>query len=117
MKQGKTEKAVFTKLATEKVELRAQIVKDVIEQINYAKRSWSSKYDAATNALVKLYDELKMSMSKTEYGIEMAEDGIRKAKELGADDVVKDLERAIRYAKEDIQKAKRLMGDIDKIQI
>lgn len=117
MKQGKTEKAVFAKLSAEKVELRAQIVNDVIEQINYARRSWSAKYEAAGNALEKLYDELKMSISKTEYGIEMAEDGIRKAKELGADDVIKDLERAIKYAKEDLQSAKRLMGAIDKVEI
>lgn len=117
MKQGKTEKAVFAKLSAEKVELRAQIVNDVIEQLNYATRSWSAKYEAAGNALEKLYDELKMSISKTEYGIEMAEDGIRKAKELGADDVIKDLERAIKSGKDDLQRAKRLMGAIDKVEI
>jgi len=115
MKQGKTEKAVFAKLS--KVELRAQIVKDVIEQLNYATRSWSAQYEAAGNALEKLYNEIKMSISKTEYGIEMAEDGIRKAKELGADDVIKDLERAINSGKDDLQRAKRLMGAIDKVEI
>ena len=35
MKQGRTEKVVFAKLSTEKVELRAQIVKDVIDSSSF----------------------------------------------------------------------------------
>ena len=106
----------MAKLAVEQ-RFELSIVQDVKDQINYADDSWTRKLDAAGDALVKAYQEIDMAEEKYKFAIEKAEDGIRKAKELGADDVIKDLERAIRIGKDDMQKAKRLMGAIDKVEI
>ena len=57
---------------------------------------------AAGNALEKLYVALDQSESADKNAIDIAEDGIRKAKDLGADDVIKELKNS--YAKEDLQK-------------
>jgi hypothetical protein len=105
---------VMAKLAEEQ-RFELSIVQDVKDQINYADDSWTRKLDAAGDALVKAYQEIDMAEEKYKFAIEKAEDGIRKAKELGADDIIKDLERGIKISKERMARVKTIKSAIDKL--
>jgi hypothetical protein len=107
MKQGKTEKAVFAKLSTEKVELN--LVNDIKVSKNAASQSAVKAFGQAGKAKVEINNATKnLNKAITEYKntLKLIADAESAAKELGVNfdgSYRSDIESRIKQAESDLQ--------------
>jgi predicted Zn-dependent protease len=91
MKQGKTEKAVFAKLSTEKVELGA--MQDIDKMVSEAEQLWKSTESSVgnilRNAMDKVQAEVKPMVQMRADLFNASREFEAKADELGLDSSVK----------------------------
>tara|TARA_R110000796_G_scaffold245946_1_gene370466 strand:- start:45 stop:368 length:324 start_codon:yes stop_codon:yes gene_type:complete len=107
MKQGRTEKVVFAKLS--KVELSA------IDDLKAALRSGTQTREQGYDMVGKAYAKYDKALREFKEAVKMGEDLLKKAKELGANDLVKEINKGLNFAKEDIAKTQKAMNAFDKL--
>ena len=109
MKQSNTEKAVYAKLSTQKVELGA------VEDLKAALSSATQIREQGYSMVGKAYDKYDKALREFKEVVKMGEDFLKKAKELGADNLIKEINKGLNFAKEDIAKTQKAMNAFDKL--
>lgn len=116
MKQGKTEKAVFAKLSTEKVEL--SLVQDIKVSKNAAAQSAVKAFSQSGKARVEVSNAIKnLNKAIAEYKntLKLIADAESAAKELGVDfdaSYRSDIESRIKQAESDLQSLQQALKSL-----
>tara|TARA_R110001606_G_scaffold35428_1_gene103047 strand:+ start:102 stop:452 length:351 start_codon:yes stop_codon:yes gene_type:complete len=112
MKQGRTEKAVFAKLSTQKVELG--LVEDFTKVFESAVKADSSIGNSLINALSRAENKYKSVINDYEKAVKIGDDALAAAKDLGVDlpSIVKN---KIESSKAGIKEARGLISSINKL--
>ena len=107
MKQGKTEKAVFAKLSKmEKVELS---IKDDVIKLEKRAEGFRSEALKQLQGAITSYEAATQSHGTA---MDIAERGLAQAKELGADELVKYLQKSVDFNKATISTIERAVSDL-----
>ena len=106
MKQGRTEKAVFAKLSTEKVELS---IKDDVIKLEKRAEGFRSEALKQLQGAITSYEAAAQSHGTA---MDIAERGLSQAKELGADELVKYLQKSVDFNKGTISTIERAVNDL-----
>jgi len=106
MKQGKTEKAVFAKLSTEKVELS---IKDDVIKLEKRAEGFRSEALKQLQGAITSYEAAAQSHGTA---MDIAERGLNQAKELGADELIKYLQKSVDFNKGTISIIERAVNDL-----
>ena len=107
MKQGKTEKAVFAKLSkVEKVELS---IKDDVIKLEKRAEGFRSEALKQLQGAITSYEAAAQSHGTA---MDIAERGLAQAKELGADELVKYLQKSVDFNKGTISTIERAVSDL-----
>jgi len=112
MKQGKTEKAVFAKLSTEKVELG--LVEDFTKVFESAVNTDTSIGMNLIDALGKAENKYKSVINDYEKAVKIGDDALAAAKDLGVD-LPAIVKNKIESSKVGIKEARGLISQIKKL--
>jgi len=110
MKQGKTEKAVFAKLSTQKVELS---VYDKLKSDTSLKKGYNL-FEQARSIVVKAQLAFSDDMKDIKADIDLVKDLQNKAKEIGADDYAKSMDSALKTLNAVLDTATMEMKNLEK---
>ena len=104
MKQGRTEKAVFAKLSTQKVELS---VKDDIIKLEKRAEGFRGEALKQLQGAISSYEAAEQSHGTA---MDVSEKGLAQAKELGADQLIKYLQKSVDFNKGTISTIKKAIN-------